>query len=225
MWHEIADRKGLLLGDVPELPFHLSTLPSGWLTAVEASLLYMAGLELDGPFLEVGSWVGRSTVCLAKGIQRRLKGRETLFDTVDLGIVSVEDWRRRLRSDPLLMPDMEILLSNIYMPGGSIAALIENLKHHDVLHYVTTILRGDFLTIPIAREYGVIFCDTLHDDNEIALYVPKLSKLLASGGWIICDDIIDERRAEAIKTMLDLEFYALTNPIAEYTKFLVGRRR
>ncbi len=171
--------------------------------------------------------MGRSTVCLAKGIQRRPEGRETLFDTVDLGVASVEEWRRLLHNDPLLnaMREMETLLSNIYLPGGTIAALIANLKHHDVLQYVTTILRGNFLTMPITRVYGVIFCDTLHDDNEIALYVPKLSQMLASGGWIFCDDIVDVRRAEAIKSMLDLEFYTLTNPIDKYTKFLIGRRR
>jgi predicted O-methyltransferase YrrM len=225
MWSEIADRKGLLLSDVPELPFHLSTLPAGWLAPVEASLLYMAGLQLDGPFLEVGSWVGRSTICLAKGIQHRPEGRKTQFDTVDLGIASVAEWRRWLHTDPLMRQDIETLLPSIYLPGGAIAALIANLKQHDVLEHVTTIMRGNFLTIPIAREYGVIFCDTLHDDNEIALYAPKLSKLLAPGGWIFCDDIIDERRAETIKTMLDLEFYALTNPISQYTKFLIGRRK
>ena len=224
MWCEIAERRNLLLEDVPPLPSTILTLPQGWLAPLESSILYMAGRELAGPFLEVGSWVGRSTVALAKGLQDRPAGDVPLFDTVDFGITSVEEWRKLLKGDPLGMREAETVLRTIYGRGGSIGELIENLQKYDVLKYVTTIIRGNFLQIPIARTYGFIFCDTLHDEREIELYAPKLAGLLASGGWVVCDDIIDSRRAAMIQEILDLEFYTLTNPISEYTKFLIGRR-
>src|SRR5580698_5996613 len=98
MWEKLAENKALECGDVPELPFQLGDLPYGWLTSFEASLLFSAGRELDGPFLEVGSWVGRSTVCIARGIQSRPIGLPILFDVVDFGISDVAEWRRLLNN-------------------------------------------------------------------------------------------------------------------------------
>ena len=44
---------------------------SGWLTKSEGELLYEKARELGvtDTIVEIGSWVGRSTICLAKGVE------------------------------------------------------------------------------------------------------------------------------------------------------------
>jgi hypothetical protein len=53
------------------MPFDLSLIANipGWLTTREANLLYALATKCTGKgvILEIGSWKGRSTVCLARG--------------------------------------------------------------------------------------------------------------------------------------------------------------
>lgn len=67
----------------------------------------------------------------------------------------------------------------IFHPGGTIAILIDNLRRHGVLEYVTTAMRGDVAKAPLRASYGFVFCDTLHDEREIDLYLPIINHILA----------------------------------------------
>src|SRR5688500_4800072 len=41
----------------------------GWLSPREQQALYALARWSPGPILEIGPWLGRSTVCLARGVQ------------------------------------------------------------------------------------------------------------------------------------------------------------
>src|SRR5262245_8635890 len=63
------------------VPDKLTPLP-GWLTLGEQRTLYALAYILDGPILEIGAWIGRSTSVIARGI--RDAGRYKRFVTCEL---------------------------------------------------------------------------------------------------------------------------------------------
>jgi len=63
-WHLTAD----LEGDSAQIR-HIFSEIDGWLTPREGMFLYNSAMKIprDGLIVEIGSWKGRSTICLAKG--------------------------------------------------------------------------------------------------------------------------------------------------------------
>ncbi len=74
-----------------------------------------------------------------------------------------------------------VVVDAIYHPGGSLAVLIANLRRNNLLEFTTTITRGNMLDMPFSRRYGMIFCDTTHDEREVRLYLPRIAELVAPG--------------------------------------------
>lgn len=68
----------LAFTDTVDMP----TIPPGWLTARECSLLYYLAKFASGPVYEQGSWRGRATSCVARGI--RDSGVTRLFISSDV---------------------------------------------------------------------------------------------------------------------------------------------
>jgi predicted O-methyltransferase YrrM len=182
-------------------PLPLASMPDGWLNPAEMQLLYTLARRGEGPILEVGPWVGRSTVAIAAGIR---DGGYRPFDTVDFGVTSSAEFTERFEVGVETLSDDPSVVPSIQTPGGTMAVLIENLRRRELLPYVTSIVRGDLMQVPLRQGYALIFCDAMHDAREIRLHGPLLKERLAPGGWIVCDDLTDDSLLDLARAELHL---------------------
>lgn len=177
---------------------HYPSLPEGWLSKYQAEELYRIGREHSGPFLEIGSWIGRSTCCIALGI--RDSGKIKRFVSVDLGIESEAEWQSFFGTPLEKKPNKELYLPHITRPGGSIESLKENLRNRKLDHLVE-VRKGDFREMDWAEErFETIFCDVSHNPREVAANLPKIGNLLQPGGTLVADDI---RTPEILSALLE----------------------
>lgn len=168
------------------MPFDLGSLPEGWFSKGQINILYQLAVAANGPILEVGPWVGRSTAVICHALQQRA---DTIpFHTVDYGIASSEEWKARFGDDLSKKPDPDRYLRHINQPEGTITSLRRNLSERG-LEELVTIHRGDFHDVCPPGEFSLIFCDATHSIAEIDSNVPALLKKLVSGGILACDDI------------------------------------
>jgi LPS sulfotransferase NodH len=115
--------------------------------------------------------------------------------------------------------------SAVFHPGGSIAVLIDNLRRNDLLGRVTSIVRGDLLEVPLARRYGMIFCDAVHGEIEAARTMPKIAELAADECLLIFDDVTTEAFADVICGYLKPTRRFLLSSKDRYGKLLVVEHR
>ncbi len=174
------------------------SLPEGWLSKYQAEELYRMGREHPGPFLEIGSWIGRSTCCIAYGI--RASGKQKRFISVDLGIASEDEWQAFFGQPLAKKPNKDLYLPHITRSGGSIESLKENLCTRKLDHLVE-VRKGDFRKMDWAGEqFETVFCDVSHNPREVAANLPKIVELLQPNGTLVADDI---RTPEILKTLLE----------------------
>lgn len=204
-------------------PIPMSQMPQGWLNGTDMQILYSLAALVPGPILEVGSWLGRSTVAISAGI--RDSGETKIFDTVDFGITSPSEWEALLKEDFARFGKDDVVARSIFQPGGSIGVMIENLRKAGLLPYVTSIIRGVSTKVPLRSSYSMVFCDTLHNEREVREYGDFLNNLIAPGGWLVCDDIIDEKLGVILNEYIDFDLYFYSNEINQYSKFFVGRKK
>jgi hypothetical protein len=169
----------------------------GWLTPNERRAIYALGFLAPGPILEIGSWAGLSTSCLAHGIKdsrRTIKFVAREFNpTLDnyrpvvggmgffltpgskdcSGICSTEVFQR----------DIVPILSR---PGGIAGQLRKNLTERGLIDLVTISL-GNFKEMK-PEPFGFVFCDALHDPEEIEINAPFLKPFLKDGSVLACHD-------------------------------------
>lgn len=215
------DDKAIYPDRMRSLPSLRYGYPDGWMNALELRTLYNLAFSLQGPFLEVGPWLGRSTSAICAGIRDAAKPERTIFDIVDFGHTSPAEWLRDFGRP--FDPDLAggVAADAIYHPGGSIAVLVNNLKRNGLLEFATTIIRGNFLDMPIERRYRFIFCDTTHDEREVDLYLPKLARLAAPGAVLVFDDVISEKFAAQICAHLRVQKYYMLHNFDRYAKLLL----
>ncbi|TCP60220.1 hypothetical protein EV663_1116 [Rhodovulum bhavnagarense] len=133
-----------------------------------------------------------------------------MFDTVDYGITSAEEWQRRFGQPLKFAKDKGRTVEAVYHPGGTIAVLIRNLKANALLEHVTNVIRGDFNNSPIARSYSMIFCDATHDEEEIRKNLPRLSELGGEGCVFVFDDIVTQEHADLVCSYLNASRHFMT---------------
>ena len=176
---------------------------TGWLLPREEHALHALGLLADGPILEIGSWCGRSTVCLATGIAARPIPVD--FVTVELD-PKIEQWpvidgeryfRPSLDEDVLhgVGPGWDTEIAPVINgPGGVLGALTANLAAAGVADLVE-VLTGDFRAIDLPHDsYGLVFADVMHDEVEITRNAEHLTRLVRPGGLLACHDTTPENR-------------------------------
>jgi hypothetical protein len=186
------------------LPATVKDIP-GWMSPKERKTLYALGRFSPGPILEIGAWLGRSTVCIARGIVD--SGRKKEFQTCELaptpanfrslseteigfyyppespismGIASVE----------LYEADIKPIILN---PKGVIGQLNDNLAASGVKE-VVSIFVGDFRSSP-PKPYRLIFSDAMHDEPEITRNARDLYPYLEVGAILACHDTTLENEA------------------------------
>lgn len=196
--------------------------PHGWMNGTEVNILYNIAKNIDGNILEIGPWLGRSTLALASGI--RDSGTAKSFDTIDYGPTSIAEWKALFNDNFTEFVDEDEIVRNIHGVGGSMGALIENIRRAGLLNYVTTFIRGDFLSVPKRDQYSMVFCDTLHDEKEVRSYSDAINRLLAPGGWLVCDDVSDDTLGAIVKEYIDCDIVVYSRAFDPYSKFMVARK-
>lgn len=154
----------------------LTPITNGWLSEREMRLLYGFARVLDGPMLEMGAWVGRSTSVLARAV--RDAGCEKRFVSTEIQPL-LEDFQSVGEDVHYLSPqcggqsighisaaffDADIA-PVLKAEGGVIGTLKRNLDELGLLPYVT-IHVGDFATATDLG-YNFIFNDCAHNAVEI----------------------------------------------------------
>lgn len=185
-------------------PFSSESLPYGWLYGVETTLLYNIARVAQGPIIEVGPWVGRSTCALAYGI--RDNPLRPIFDVYDWGISSIAECDRLWQSSACLRStdnDRDHVLQSILHPGGSAAVLIRNLEERNLRQYVHQFVIGEFLESAVSRKYSVCFCDAAHGIEEVRRNIPTLMSMMDPDNWLIVfDDIFEPVAAKFTHEMI-----------------------
>jgi len=200
------------------------SLPNGWLSEAEADILYTAPFVVPpgGAILEIGSWIGRSSCCLAHGI--RDASHQIRYDIVDFGIAGIDEWHDRLGGNILEHDDAKAFLNVICAPGGTAAALKQNLVDRGLAKYVTLIILGDFTAYEPQQRYDLIFCDAAHDEAELRRNIPMVARVLQEECILICDDIVTRERAAMVNEFIHADHYYLTCEVEPYTKLAIFTR-
>ena len=192
-----------------KIPEEISSV-SGHLGLDEQRALYALGALAESPLLEIGPWLGLSTVCLAKGILA--SGVRKEFITCELN-PTLANFRE--------LPDGRIAFyypseSKITMgacprelfedkikpvvehPDGVVGQLRANLKRLNVDGLVQIVI-GDFRSELPVRKFRFIFADTMHEPSEIRRNAPDLLKYMADGSILACHDTSAENRDELFR--------------------------
>ena len=110
-------------------------LPEGWLSTLEAQAIpYTCAAVTNGPILEIGSWIGRSTCAIAYGLRDRVNagGQLPRFDVVDHGLTGAAEAREKLQWEPLTGPFADHHAKVLFAHGGAIGTLKQNLVDRDL---------------------------------------------------------------------------------------------
>ena len=170
---------------------------AGWLTERERQMLYALALRLPGPILEIGSWAGLSTTAIARGIHDSRTAKR--FETIDLN-PTVANFRPVDGKMGFYVPGDERphgmsplsgyerwIRPVLEAQGGVVGELRRNLERMGFSDLVTVHV-GDFRQLP-PSQYGLVFCDSLHDEAEIEDNAPHLRRFLAPGAILACHDV------------------------------------
>lgn len=183
--------------NVARIPFQKPIDIPGWLTTDETKVLYALGRYTPGPILEIGSFAGLSTVCIASGIQHG--GQAKTFISVDMfpehrhfrRLTDGVAWFMRAQDTEPFAVISETMFERDFRPaldhtGGILGALRDNLERRGLSHLVK-IVQADFRDLRQAP-YRLIFCDALHGPVEIGWNAPALRTLSAPGTLLACHD-------------------------------------
>jgi predicted O-methyltransferase YrrM len=187
-----------------EVPHH--EVP-GWLSANEQRALYVIARRTDGPFLEVGPWVGLSTCYIASAIRDGGKAKRfvaaELNPTMDYYRLSGSVYHMFLPTEPHA-PAARIpkdffeteIVPIITSPEGVVGALAKNLIRCGLDKYVE-VVAGDFAQVAPKLKYSFVFADVMHSPDKIARQAPALRELLSPGAILACHDVTYEPGNEA----------------------------
>lgn len=142
----------------------------GWLSEEEAGILYEYALEAPIPrILELGSFVGKSSIVLASAIKKR-----------DGVLVCIDFFWKNFR---YVTPDTEEIIPDV------LESFWSNIRERNLENYVMT-LRGNHNTIiPTLRgEFGMIFIDGGHTiENTLSVALDSWERL-GKGGYLVFHD-------------------------------------
>lgn len=143
----------------------------GWLVGYQIPLLWTIGTQLDGSFVEVGSWKGRSTVTFCLG---------SMFNNVN--IYSVDTFMGSVEHQ-------EEIAKN-----GCVRHIFENNLAKAGVSNKVTIQQGTSFQISQTHEdnsLNAIFIDAAHDYENVKLDINSWYPKLKSGGLMFGHDYPD----------------------------------
>lgn len=216
--------EGKLIADrLDPLPEDQAFFPTGWMTPLELKVLYNASKYGRGDFLEIGTWIGKSSTAIALGRRDAGDWRTRKYDAVDFGFVSLSDFCSTLAVG-MEYAGRDEIARPVLTPGGTMAVLMENLRSRGLLDTVTSVIRGNAADVPVRESYGVVFCDATHNEAEIAVVGPMLSHALRPGSWLMCDDIHEHQHlVDALGKYVTFDFFHLLAHSDPQSKAAIGR--
>ena len=142
----------------------------GWLTLSEGKFLFELSGKINGGgvILEIGSWKGKSTICLAKGAKPETK------------IYAI---------DPHVGSDEHLALVAAGEKVWTFDKFKQNLQTFGVLDRVTPMV--DY-SHNVAKKWSqpieLLFIDGAHDEESVARDFEMFSPFVVPGGWIVMHD-------------------------------------
>lgn len=172
----------------------------GWFTDNEAIGLYetVSLLKDNDRVLEIGFLFGRSTSVICDAIS----SKKINFDSYDIGFKNEEDFHNFYDNihGRISVPDLLTDVSfKTKIPIIDLAR--NNLKKFDLLKFVN-LKCENFHTI-VDKKYNLIFCDALHDQNEIRINLPKILEL-SEKNTVFCFHDMSFTNIEQIKSIGNL---------------------
>lgn len=189
----------------------------GWLSADEQRALYALGALAHAPILEIGAWLGRSTVCIAQGVLASGLSKEFITCELNPSLANfreLPDGRIALYYPPESEKSMGICSRELFEndikpvvghPDGVVGQLRANLQHFEVDRLVQVVI-GDFRSALPPRKFRFVFADTMHEPSEIRRNAPDLLRCLAEGAILACHDTTPENRDEILRHFQFAEF-------------------
>jgi len=149
----------------------------GWLTAKEAVYLHHFAtlLPTHSQILEIGSWKGKSTFCLAKGLKS--------------GVVHAID-PFNADGEEGSIQDYSVKKSNTDLEG----IFTKNLTDRKVINKVKTHKGYSSAFINNFKEIDLLFIDGDHSIDGAKFDYENYAKLLKKGGYLIFHDYFPQRK-------------------------------
>ena len=143
----------------------------GWFSRVECRYLFELTILTRGPILEIGHFLGRSTACIAEALKQSSDLRK--FVSYDLGFISKQEFTKFFNNVHNHNVPVPKLARQIYNQNTTSTELAKkNLANLGLMDYVE-LISGNFIEIDSGK-YDFIFCDAMHEDNEIRLNLPQI---------------------------------------------------
>ena len=137
----------------------------GWFFKSECRFLYLLTLVTDGPILEIGHFLGRSTSNICQAL--RDSGKKRLFDSYDLGFTTSEEYKKFYcsvhKQDITVPQEYEDFVYNKNTTTTKLAR--KNLNKYGLAKYVN-LVSGNFIKFN-KNKYDFILCDAMHEPNEL----------------------------------------------------------
>jgi MMP 1-O-methyltransferase len=140
----------------------------GWLFKPEAEVLYSLASGCDGAIVEIGSWKGRSSVCL--GFGSRNNPRQPFVYCIDPFTGS----REHREVDPMVNTWKEFRKN------------IENCGMDSIIHPMMRTSREAYNNF--SGKIGLLFIDGSHEYEDVEFDFLSWRKFVPKGGWICFHD-------------------------------------
>lgn len=180
----------------------------GWFSKNESKKLYSLGLITNGPILEIGHFLGKTTACLCEAIHDSKKERP--FYSYDLGFTSAEEFKRfydKVHQEDVPVPSFFVDL--VFSKNMTTTQLSLNyLKDIGLDNYVN-LISGNFIELDHGK-YDLIFCDAVHGPNEIKINLPHIIERSAQNCiWAFHD--MNQENVDDVLRMSDSLFIELVD--------------
>jgi predicted O-methyltransferase YrrM len=187
----------------------------GWLYDSEAQLLYDLAHKCQGPILEIGFFMGRSTSVICDAI--RNSNHNNQFDSYDINFKTIDEFMSfyaPIHGANVSVP--ELVQCIVDSNESPLSITQKNLTMFGLEKYVN-LHAGDFSKIE-SQTYDFIFCDAMHDVNEIRRNAQHLVRLSNEKFvWAIHDvypDLVSVVLENANRT--DIKLISHTNSLAVF---------
>jgi hypothetical protein len=166
----------------------------GWLFKDEARMLYRLAGKSKGPIYEIGSWKGRSSVCL--GLGARNNPNKPVVICIDPFTGSKEHKALNPHVDTF-----KEFCANIKRNGLEETCFPYRRTSREAFECF-----GD--------EIGLLFVDGSHEYVDAKFDVENWGGKVVKGGWICMHDCGEEGPRSALQSFLNTGKYRITKPIS-----------
>lgn len=140
----------------------------------DAKVLYELVFNCRGSILEIGFFLGKSTSIICDAIKE--SNNNNHFDSYDMDFKNEDEFVTFYKEIHEKVHVPPFLIEHVFNKNKTtLEVASENLQKYDLLKYVN-LNSGNFKSIQ-NKTYDLIFCDAMHDQNEIDLNLPDLKRL------------------------------------------------